>query len=163
MPPVSTNPKDFPFFGKLDRQTMDARLTDILEPLKYFSVNELCIDWNTIQFSKRRVSTLVDMVQRRRVYFHIYHGIDMGELNEACLICFWILKLNPFYRVDNPEYNANLTFALALFTRAVTYTANRSGKKANFSRRIVEHLIHDFTYRDLSKEAVMAIAESLIY
>lgn len=56
----------------------------------------------------------------------------------------------------------NLVYALALFTRVVNYTADKFSVKANFTKRVVDHLIHDFAYRDLSKEAIMAIAESLI-
>ena len=86
----------------------------------------------------------------------------MGELNEACLRCFWILKLNPFTYKDNTGDNINFVFAMGIFTRGVTGTAEKTNKKANFTKEIYNNLSHAFKYRDLSKEAIMAIAESLI-
>jgi F0F1-type ATP synthase membrane subunit a len=102
------------------------------------------------------------MVQRREVYFHVFHDIEMGELNEACLNCFWIMKFCPFHYVREPNHNINITFALALFTRAITYvTKKENNRPPNYTESAIKHLVHAFAYRDLSKEALMAIGKSL--
>jgi hypothetical protein len=36
-------------------------------------------------------------------------------------------------------------------------------KKVNSTKQVADDLFYAFCYRDLSKEAIMAIAESLIY
>jgi hypothetical protein len=157
-----TDPKDFPVFGVLDKASYIAKRSDLLRAVLHVS-RELGIDRHTVRYSLDRIDNIVDLVQRRRVYFHVFHGgMDMGELNEACLICFWILKLNPFQDATDPNHNVNLIFALALFTRAINYTAEKRGHEPNLTENTVSHLIHAFIYRDLSKEAIMAIAESLI-
>jgi hypothetical protein len=158
----SINPADFPVFGVIPKEILKGKLIDFIEPLKCFAKQDLEIDFDNIHYSKARVIDIVDMIERRRVYFHVYHNIDMGELNEACLICFWILKLAPFYSKTEPNKNVNLVFALALFTRAVTYTAKKRKVVPNLTERVIKHLAHDFTVRDISKESIMAIAESLI-
>ena len=159
---ISTNVNDFPVFGTLSETEYDCGIIDLIRPIEY-CCQQLGYEWADIKYNKDYISDIIDLVQRRRVYFHVYHDIEMGELNEACLISFWILKLKPFYHAAKPDCKINLVIALALFTRAVNYTARAKAKKANLTEDIINHLIHAFTYRDLSKEAFMAIAESLIY
>jgi len=158
--PHSADPKDFPCYGKMDNDTYNLRKTNLLLPLYNFSAS-LDIEWDNVEFSQARINQIVDMVQRRAVYFHVFHGVEIGELNEACLNCFWIMKFSPFRLPENPSHNINVTFALGLFTRAVTYTAKKNGIKPNLTEEVIEHLEHAFSYRDLSKEALMAIAKSL--
>ena len=157
----STNPNDFNIYGKMTEKEMQTAITDIFTPLRQYAV-EAGYSWDDIIINYGDLANIIDLIQRRRIYFHIFHDIEMGELNEACLLCFWILKFNPFCYAMNPEININFVFALALFTRAVNKTALKRHKKANFTKEVVTHLKHAFKYRDLSKEAIMAIAESLI-
>jgi hypothetical protein len=112
-------------------------------------------DWNDLSYSKERLSYIIDMVEKMRLYFHTFHnGMEMGELNEACLYCFWFLKLYPFFDTKDPDNDWNRYFALELFTNAITYTANSRNpkEKANFDPHIIKHLLHAFRFRDLSKE-----------
>jgi len=161
MMPPSTDPSDFPVFGIMSKEMYGVRKTNLLLPLCHFSTGELSYNWSDIEFSQEKINDIIEMVQRREVYFHVYHSVKMGELNEACLNCFWILKFQPFRHTQEPGHNINIVFALALFTRAITYTAKKNGIKPNFTKETIEHLIHAFTYRDLSKEALMAIAKSM--
>jgi hypothetical protein len=157
----SADPNDFPAFSKMDSKTYIKRKGNLLLPL-HKAAKELSINWNDIKFSQKRINEIVDMVQRREVYFHVYHKIAMGELNEACLNSFWIMKFCPFHYIQDPGYNLNLVFALALFTRAVNWTAQQMGNRPpSFTTEVVTDLIHAFTYRDLSKEALMSLAKSL--
>lgn len=166
----SADPKDFPVFGKMSKKTYEDRKANLLEPLYQFvNTGELVFDWKGIEFDQGRINKILDMVQRREVYFHVYHDIEMGELNEACLNCFWIMKFCPFRYPQKPSNNINLIFALALFTRAITHNVKKKKERneipadfePNFTPAVMEHLTHAFLYRDLSKEALMAIATSL--
>ncbi|MCL2754951.1 MAG: hypothetical protein FWD35_04455 [Oscillospiraceae bacterium] len=158
----STNPDEYPLFDKMNMSDVDGKKIDLLLPLETFST-ALGVNWADVKYSDKRITEIVTLIQKRRVYFRIFHDVDMGELNEACLFCFWILKLYPFYNSKDPNHDVNLVFALALFTRAVNYVAKaRKRTPPNFTQRTIDHLVHAFTYRDLSKEAIMAIAECLI-
>jgi hypothetical protein len=44
-----------------------------------------------------------------------------------------------------------------------SYTAREISKHVNTADRLVENLYYAFRFRDLSKEAIMALAESMIY
>jgi hypothetical protein len=160
----SNNIDDFPVLDELDESVYAAKEKQLLDELERCSPN-MGVDWNNVRYSKERFRRVIDMVERRRIYFHVFHnGMNMGELNEACLLSFWILKLYPFFDVNDPDCNVTLVFALKLFTNAVSYTANKRDPKqrANLSHDVMSHLIHAFIFRDLSKEALMALAESLI-
>jgi hypothetical protein len=159
--PPSADPKDFPVYGNMSDAVRGAKTADLLQPLFNYATCELSFAWIDIKLNEDLIRKIVDMVQRREVYFHVFHDMKMGELNEACLFSFWILKLCPFYYAKDPNYNINVTLALAMFTRAITYEAKKIGGKPNFTKGVMDHLIHAFTYRDLSKEAIMAIAKSL--
>jgi hypothetical protein len=84
-------------------------------------------------------------------------------LNEASLLCFWILKLHPFFSQHIQSDILNAKIAMYLFFTAVSYTATASKKQMNATDKLVENLYYSFRFRDLSKEAIMALAESLIY
>ncbi|MDR0222913.1 MAG: hypothetical protein LBI38_05195 [Oscillospiraceae bacterium] len=158
---VSTNPKDFPVFGELTEDEIKCKVTDFVSILEYFSP-EIGVEFKNIEHNEKILNKIVDMVERRRVYFHIYHeGMEMGELNEACLYCFWLLKLNPFYNKNNLEENVNRVFALALFTRVVNYTAQKGKSTPYITTKTVEKMLHGFKFWDLSKEAIMLMAQGL--
>jgi len=158
---TSTNPDDFPIFGTMPKSDYMKETADFISMFEYFAPT-VGVKWENVRYNKAYISEIIDLIQRRRVYFHIYHNIEMGELNEGSLICFWIMKLKPFHDALNPDIELNLIFALALFTRTVMYTAKMWNKPAHITEQIIKHLRHAFTYRDLSKEAFMAIGESLI-
>ncbi|MDR0867185.1 MAG: hypothetical protein LBP75_01760 [Planctomycetota bacterium] len=111
-----------------------------------------------------RLNELIVRVEQRRVYFHVFHPeMKMGELNEFVLYTFWILKLCPFRLpgdFDPGLFNRDLAFAI--FTRAVFNEAIKREKKTHLTRAIIDKLLYDFRYRDLSKEAMMTLAETLI-
>ena len=107
---------------------------------------------------------IFNRVEMRRLYFYIFHkGIDMRELNEGSLLCFWILKLMPFEYEKFPNITLNVKIAACLFINMIRYVANKRGRRANIKGDTIDYLTYAFTYRDLSKEAIMALAESLLY
>jgi hypothetical protein len=106
---------------------------------------------------------IAERIEKRRVYFHVFYDVDMGELNEASLLCFWILKLHPFFSESIQSDVLNAKIAIYLFFTAASYTATANKKHINTNDKLVENLYYAFRYRDLSKEAIMALAESMIY
>jgi len=163
----SNTPGEFPIFKDIDLITFLAWRCDFITRIELLAkrLPYVC----KVNYNVNHISLILDMLQRRRVYFWVFHCLALGELNEACLICFWILKLNPFFDPNNPHRNLNLDLALNVFLDGIRYTVSKNNEKfkqklaANFDDNIVEHLKHAFAVRDISKEAIMALAESLIY
>ena len=165
-------PEDFPIFDNIDDDFMNDKLRDTIERINQVFESQQIIDTGSITFDRDIMIEIISRIEKRRVYFHIFHNkTKMGELNEAALLTFWIMKLMPF-RIKStptptlpptPTVIINLKLAYALLLGAIAYYAKKENKKINFNNpKLEKHLLYALNYRDLSKEAIMAIAESLI-
>ena len=61
-----------------------------------------------------------------------------------------------------PPNELNPRIALYLFNSVITYYAKKHNRKANISDFLYKDLYYSFRFRDISKEAIMALAESMI-
>ena len=157
---MANKPEEFPIFTKLD--TEQIRL---LSQKLHLYINDFendCGINNVIKDGDILVE-IFDRIEKRRVYFHIFHNIKMGELNEGSLMCFWVLKLMPFSHPIISANDFNAKIALYVFYQMLIYVAKKKDKNVNLEPSLNKELYYSFRFRDLSKEAIMAIAESMIY
>jgi hypothetical protein len=111
---------------------------------------------------KKVLLDIIERVEKRKVYFRVFHGIIMSERNEISLYCFWILKLAPFFDRQNPDRQISARFALFLFLKMIDrirYKINRTG---DIDETRVNNLFYAFLYQDISKEAIMLAADTLL-
>jgi len=158
---MANKPEEFPQFSVLSEQIINERTKKLAA---YMSSIPQILGISDIQVNSKSIAQIIDKVEKRRIYFHIFHnGMKMGELNEFALYCFWILKLCPFKHssVDNGELNAKIS--LRLFIDVIYSVASRQNKKANLESKIIQSIYYSFRFRDLSKEAIMLMAEGLIF
>jgi hypothetical protein len=156
----TSKPEDFPVFGSLDRQTVQRMFRKVEGYLRNLS-DVLKFDTSKISLSIQVMIEIIERVEKRRVYFHIfYEGCKMGELNEGALFCYWILKLHPFScpGIDSDVLNAKI--ALCLFINTVYYYSNTNEKITGISPQYLNDVYYSFRYRDLSKEALMIMIQS---
>ncbi|MDR2732001.1 MAG: hypothetical protein LBB36_02150 [Fibromonadaceae bacterium] len=162
-PLQSCKPGDYPQFGKLPEEVIQEN-ADKLK--KWIWENESTIPRERIFVSDDCILKIIDLVERRRVYFHVFHKIDMSEWNEIALYCFWITKLHPFFEVPppntvgRPAYLVNAIIAVRMLQNVVNKIRKREGKER--VKLSLNNLIHAFCFRDISKESFMALFESLI-
>jgi hypothetical protein len=160
---MANKPEEFHRFTPLDPPTINKLMEKIPQYLHNIK-GVLGIDnLNDLQVDQEALYELISRVEMRRVYFHIYHPIEMGELNEGALICFWILKLMPFKHKAISTGLLNAKIANTLFFKMLTYVAVKTNRKVNIKGELMKNTFYAFRYRDLSKEAIMALAESLLY
>jgi hypothetical protein len=159
---MANKPEEFPRFTPLDRTTIQSMLSKMSDYL--FNISEIMkIDHNKIVTSMDVMYEIIERIEKRRVYFHIfYDGCKMGELNEGALMCFWILKLHPFNHLGISNNILNAKIALCLFMNILHYQTQKENIKLNITENIVNDIYYAFRFRDLSKEAIMILAESLI-
>jgi hypothetical protein len=153
---------DFPQFTPLDAATLEKLVSKIPQFLQNITTVLGIADPNEILVDQEILFEIISRVEKRRVYFHIYHHIKMGELNESALFCFWILKLMPFKHDTISTSLLNAKIAFTLFHQMLFYIAKKTGKQLTIKKAVAQHLLYAFQYRDLSKEAIMAIGESLL-
>jgi hypothetical protein len=160
----SCDPSDYPQFGRLSPETMAKKANRLRE---WIWENDSNIPRDRLSVSSDCILDIIDLVERRRVYFYVFHGINMSEWNEAALYCFWIVKLQPFLEISTEKIKAkqandvNAMIAVRLLCRTINSIRKNNGKR-KLEQLNLSNLIHAFRYRDISKEAIMAIFENLI-
>ena len=159
---MPNRPDEFPKFTPLEKSTIEQMAVKIIKYLENLST-VLGINTADIIVSDDVLIQIIERVEKRRVYFHIFHNeCKMGELNEGALLCFWIVKLHPFYHPKINSNTLNAKIAVCLFTNAIYYHSEKTKRE----RRIPDHFINDLyyslVYRDISKESLMILAESFV-
>ena len=159
---MPNRPEEFPVFTSLNKQTMQEKLKPFYEHL-YNAFEMIGMDHKKIYVHEKIIYEIIEKVEQRRVYFHIFHNkFEMGELNEGALFCFWILKFNPFYSAQIPNNILNIKIAFYYLMMALQYYTRKKNKRMNITNNIINDILYAFQYRDLSKEAIMLLAESLV-
>ena len=153
---------EFPIFTSLDKITVQKMLAKMASYLH--NVSEVIkVDYKRIDTSIDIMYEIIERIEKRRIYFHIYYnGCKMGELNEGALMCFWIIKLNPFHVNGIPNNILNAKIALCLFMNMLHYHTQKDNIALKLTKNMVNDIYYAFRFRDLSKEAIMILAESLI-
>ena len=154
-------PEEFPEYTKLGKR----QITLLCAKFKFYLGDfEETQGLFNIKHDNSVLTEICDRIEKRRIYFHIfYNKCKMGELNEGSLMCFWILKLMPFSHDDIPTNELNAKMALYLLNNVLLYHAKKNNKKVNISETLYKNIYYSFRFRDLSKEAIMELAESLIF
>jgi len=160
----SCNPNDYPQFGILDAQKFNDQAIKVMG---WIWESEADIPRDRLSMSSACMSSIIDLVERRRVYFHVFHRIEMSEWNEAALYCFWIAKLQPFADIPPPNTKGrqsnevNAAIAVRLLCRVANKLRQQNGK-GKLEKINISNLIHSFRFRDVSKESVMSLLEVMI-
>jgi hypothetical protein len=157
---VPNKPEDFPVFSHISQETVKSMIEKLNRYLSFFPKSNMIDD---ITADMHIIYEIAERIEKRRVYFHVFYNVNMNELNEVSLLCFWILKLHPFFSKSTQSDVLNAKIAISLFFTAASYSARASNKRINTADILVENLYYAFRFRDLSKEAIMAIAERIIY
>ena len=161
---MAYKPEDFPIFTQPDEATAEVWLNKLKQYLHNAATAIGICDIKEVTVSIDTLYEIFTRVEKRRVYFHIYHGkMKMGEINEGALIVFWTLKLMPFQAENIPATLLNTKLAYIIFVNLLHFVAKKTKRKVNVKKMLMDNLLYAFQYRDLSKEAIMALVESHLY
>jgi len=161
---MASKPEEFEVFTQPDTETMRQLMDKIPQYLHNIAAVLGIKSPTEIIVNQEVLYEILTRVEKRRVYFHIYYNkLKMGERNEGALICFWILKLMPFKHISIPTTLLNTKIAYTFFINMLFYEAAKTKRKVNVKSELMNNTLYAFQYRDLSKEAIMALAESLLY
>jgi hypothetical protein len=174
---MANKPNEFPVFTEVDPSVIKAWLGK----LRQYSHNVVASiigikKLSDVHLDRNIIYEIFNRIEKRRVYFHIYHdGMKLGEVYEGALLCFWILKLMPFRTTNISTSLLNTRIAFVIFMNMLYYVANKENQKrakagqtrpqtkVNVKAKQMNDIMYAFQYRDLSKEAIMAMADSHLY
>jgi len=157
-------PEDYPQFGVLPKEIVMQKIGKIMD---WIWGGSQSIPRDKLGLSDSCMLKIIDLVERRRVYFHVYHGIEMSEWNEVALYCFWIAKLHPFFEIPKSNMVAREANEInsIIAVRMLYSMANRIRLELGKERMKLSNrgnMVHALRYRDISKEGIMAILEVMI-
>jgi len=159
----------FPYYKELDDKQFYAIYKDFVENVKktlgLLKINKKDVHVVSPVYRNAPVKVLIGRVEKRKIYFHVFHRLRMDELNEASFYCFWILKLQPF-RHRNENYDNNkLNVVIAVYfllQTAFKHVKSHQNLTVGITQEALQNLLYAFQYHDLSKEAIMALARNMV-
>ena len=113
--------------------------------------------------------TLIDIIVRvdkRKAYYHCFHGMEINECKEAALYAYWIIKLRPFTITDVKYIKStdaclvNESFAIFLIG-LILETTGRIKKTVNINDTYRNFLEYSFRFRDFSLDSFVVLIESI--
>jgi len=113
--------------------------------------------------------TLIDIIVRvdkRKAYYHCFHGMRINECKEAALYAYWIIKLRPFSITDKKHLNKfdaciiNESFAIYLIGLILESTG-RIKRTDNMKTSYCNFLEYSFRFRDFSIDSFVVLVESI--
>ena len=131
-------------------------------------------DPKKIHIDESAVFQIISKVDQRKSYFKFFHQLNISDFKELALNCFWIIKLRPLWYDDSDSEepqklnfeSLNDKFALYMLIKKFRALANTNEELQNninnlFSNQYMYELIYSFTYRDISKEAMILLVETM--
>lgn len=131
------------------------------------------IDSEKLYVDEKTVLSVISKVDQRKKYFEYFHRLKMSEYKEAALICFWYMKLKPICvnsKIQNirecgafEAINEKLAVYYIIKTLKSMLKLNNKGVGLidSLSPKYLQELIYSFAYRDISKEALILLIESM--
>lgn len=120
--------------------------------------------------------SVIVKVDQRRKYFQYFHKLDMSEVKEVALNAFWIMKLKPLSFTksgssksqESAYQSLNEKLAFYYIIKALRAVAKSVNKKRQVGEMLdslpkayIDEVIYAFTYRDISKESLILLVESM--
>lgn len=135
---------------------------------KYLQCHGLTED--DIIVNKQMFGKIIDRVNKRKDYFIIFHDETyINEIKEISLYAYWIIKMSPFTvrydetSLERSRLRINEGFAAFLILSVAKASCKRAKRRQlNISKEYSVKLMYALKYWDLSKEAIILIAESLV-
>ena len=131
-------------------------------------------DKHHVSIFETDVFQIITKVHQRKKYFEYFHHLNISDFKELALYCFWIIKIKPLhFDNDNATEQEKIAFKsinekFALFYiiktfRSLAENDSKTQKKINnfFTEQYMYELIYSFTYRDISKEALILLVETM--
>lgn len=152
-----------------DDEVLYEELALLLDSLEIYVKKQPDLLFQNIVVDTTALAELFVRIDKRKDYFIIFHDdTEINEIKEAALTAYWILKFKPFsIKSDNPvllrKYSQiNEAFAVfVLYSTIKEETKRIAGMDFSISKEYNQKIMYAFKYWDISKEALMLIAESL--
>lgn len=164
-----TGTKDIYKYKELEWEVLYERVAELLDCFgDYVGVHE-DLSLEDVRVDQPLLAEIMERIDKRKDYFVIFHDdTDMNEIKQAALTAYWVLKFKPF-SVDSDDTKLCTKYelineAFAVFVLYSTIKEEAYRKKCEgfyVSKEYNRKIMYGFKFWDISKEALMLVAESL--
>ena len=166
---INSNGEETYQYAQPDSDTLYDCVQSLLGTFKMYVGKQDGLTYDDIRCNQPALAEVFVRVDKRKDYFLIYHDETyMNEIKEAALISYWILKFKPFEVVSPDPFlrqkfsQINEAFSVFIIYSSIKeFTKRVNGAKFKISKEYNEKIMYAFKFWDISKEALMLIAESL--
>ena len=162
--------KGYKPYEELEEKEIEASYNVIINQWREFlSLNAPDLLLNKDYYvHKRNMFEIISRCNKRELYHYIFHELkEITEYKEVAIKCFWILTLKPFMVVNDKSdiYNCpNEMFSLFLILSTIEEVLANEFPEREFtypSEERMRDLLYKFKFCSLSREAMMALVETL--
>lgn len=156
-------------YKSLNDDILYEKVALLLDSLEIYVSKQDDLKFEDIVVDVPAVAELFVRLDKRKDYFIIFHDeTEMNEVKEAALLAYWILKFKPFNIKSDDlvlcrKYSQiNEAFAVfVLYSTIKEETKRIADMDFSISKEYNQKIMYAFKFWDISKEALMLIAESL--
>jgi hypothetical protein len=113
-------------------------------------------------------------VDKRQVYFSVFHGMDINDCKKAALFAYWLVKLRPIKIIDDRYINkqgynecVNELFAIH-YLLSVLHAEKRvqmwdgnQGANITLDHPYIKKLQYSFRFRNLTIDSMVVLADTI--
>lgn len=153
----------------ITNEELEAEMKSIASDFeKFVKFEDSNLTKDKLDINQRNLAEVVTRKFKRKEYFKFFHNMkNISELKEVSLLCFWIIKLKPFTILDDKSplrVAINEKFSFNLILSTIKYLLDKQGKDFKEpDKSFMQDIIYSFKYRDISKEAMMMLVDSIAY
>lgn len=145
-------------YTPLKHEEIARQSKEIIDLAKKFAK----FDATNIKVDLEAIHDIVVRIDKRKHYFYYFHDKQiMNEIKETALLCYWIVKLKPFYVEFSKEgYTFNERLCTFIYIDYMKELINHVGidqQKEDILASIGEEFIYTLRFRDLSQEAMISL------
>lgn len=119
------------------------------------------------------VLEIIIRVDRRLLYYDIFHNMKVNDEKKAALFAYWISKLRPVKIIDknikNKKAHANINERLAVHhllcvlagKKKIKLFNGKNGVKLEDNNGFLRELCYLFRYRNISIDSMLVLADSI--
>jgi len=112
-------------------------------------------------------------VDKRKAYFHYFHGMGINNEKKAALFAYWIVKLRPVKFIDdklkNSKIHANINEKLAVNhllnalvdKGKIKLWDGKEGVLLDENNKYIKELTYSFRFRNFTIDSMIILAESI--
>lgn len=153
-------------YEKLDLDALQLVIEKIVDLFNDFLlINDPNLTESDIDINVNNLQETIERTNKRTYYYAVFHNINISEIKQCAILCFWFVKLKPFTVLkENSELRNDVNevfsvFCLLALIKEIVKEQNR--KYIKLDDNCIKDMVYAFKYQDITKEAMIIYFEAI--